>query len=85
MNTAGKLTLTFKGKPVSSLKAGRYNVTVLDETAKKGFTIQRRGTKSTTVTGKTFLGRHVVTLNFKVGQWFYYSPPGKKSFFIVVA
>ena len=35
VSTVGKLTLTFKGKTVSSLKSGRYKITVLDETSKK--------------------------------------------------
>lgn len=83
VSTVGKLTLMFKGKTVSSLKSGRYKITVLDETSKKGFTIQALGKKSTKVTGTTFLGRHSVTLSLKAGQWFYYSPSGKKTYFIV--
>ena len=42
-DTVGKLTLTFKGKAVSSLKAGRYRINVLDETSRTGFTIQKLG------------------------------------------
>jgi hypothetical protein len=85
VTTKGKLTLTFKGKRVSSLKSGRYAVSVLDETSRSGFTIQRLGKAPTQVTGKGFLGRHAVTLSLVAGQWFYYSPAGKKTYFVVVA
>ena len=85
VSTAGKLTLTHKGKNVASLKSGRYKVTVLDEMSKKGFTIQKLGKKATNVTGTTFVGRKSVTLALNTGQWLYYSPAGKKTYFIVVA
>jgi hypothetical protein len=84
VNTIGKLTLKFNGKAVSSLRSGRYTLTVRDETRKTGFTIQKLGQQSVKVTGTTFLGQHSVTLTLKPGQWFFYSSPGKKSYFIVV-
>ena len=84
VNTLGKLTLTFKGKRISSLKSGRYKVSVLDETSKSGFTLQKLGKQSVKVTSLPFLGRHVVTLTFSAGQWMFYSRPDKKSYFIVV-
>jgi hypothetical protein len=83
VSTSGKLTLLFKGKKVSSLKAGRYKVTVLDETGRTGFLIQRLGKHAVKVTGPAFLGRHTVTLTLNAGQWFFYSSPGKKSYFVV--
>ena len=83
VDTVGKLTLTFKGKAVSSLKAGRYRINVLDETSRTGFTIQKLGKAGTNVTSKPFLGKRTVTLTLKAGQWFYYSPAKKKTAFIV--
>jgi hypothetical protein len=80
----GKLILTFKGKKVSSLKSGRYRVSVLDETSKSGFTLQKRGKQSLRVTSLPFLGRHAVTLTLSAGKWMFYSRPNKKSYFIVV-
>jgi hypothetical protein len=84
VDTLGKLTLTFKGKKVSSLRSGRYRVSVLDETSKSGFTLQKLGKQSLRVTSLPFLGRRVVTLTFSAGQWMFYSRPDKKRFFIVV-
>jgi hypothetical protein len=85
VSTLGKPTLTFRGKKVSSLKAGRYRLTVLDETGKQGFTIQKLGKPSVKVTGTSFLGRHAVTLTLRAGQWFYYSSRGTKKYFVVTA
>ena len=85
VDTKGKLTLTLRGKPVSSLKSGRYRISVLDETSRSGFTIQKLGAKATNVTSKPFLGRRSVTLTFKPGQWFYYSPAKARLAFIVHA
>jgi hypothetical protein len=85
VTTVGKLTLRFKGKPVSSLKAGRYKLTVLDETSKNGFSIQKLGKQGTSVTGTRFLGRNTVLVTLKAGRWFYYSPTKKKVAFTVVA
>ncbi len=47
----GKLTLTVKGKPVTSLKSGRYAIAVTDRSPKNGFTVQESHAGATTVTG----------------------------------
>jgi hypothetical protein len=85
VTTTGKLTLTYKGKSVSSLRSGRYTISVLDETSRSGFTVQKLGKTPTQVTGKGFLGRRSVTLSLAAGQWIYYSPSGKKSYFVVTS
>jgi hypothetical protein len=84
VSTAGKLRLLFKGKQVSSLRAGRYTVSVLDETSKGAFVLQLRNKAPVTVSGKGHIGRSTVTLTLTAGQWMFYSSPGKKSFFVVV-
>jgi hypothetical protein len=84
VSTTGKLSLTYLGKAVGSLKTGSYKVTVLDETAKAAFYLQRLGaTAPTKVSSTGFIGKHTVTLTLKAGQWFFYSTPGKKSYFLV--
>jgi len=83
VSTVGKLTLVLKGKAVSSLKAGRYRISVLDETSKRGFSIQKLGKAGTTVTSVKLVGKNAVTLTLRAGQWFYYSPGQKKTGFIV--
>jgi hypothetical protein len=84
VTTAGKLSLTFKGKAVNSLKSGRYTISVLDETSKSGFVLQLRNQKPVTVSGKSHIGRRTVTVTLKAGQWTFSSAPGaKKTFFVV--
>jgi hypothetical protein len=85
VSTAGKLTLTFRGKAVTSLKAGRYTISVLDETSRSGFSIQRLGKTATNVTSAKFIGRHTVDVTLRAGQWWYFSPSERKAYFIVHA
>ena len=85
VSSSGKATLTQKGKPVTTLKAGRYTVTVTDSSKKAGFTIQEIKKTATTLTAGTFTGKKTVTLVLKAGQWFYYpSFVAAKTYFIVV-
>src|SRR4029078_12677919 len=41
--TTGKLALTLKNKAVTTLRSGRYKLTVLDETGRSAFLLQQRG------------------------------------------
>jgi len=45
----------------------------------------RIGKVAKEVTSKPFLGRGAVTLSLTPGQWLYYSPAGKKTYFVVVS
>jgi hypothetical protein len=84
VSTKGALSLKLKGKPVSSLKSGRYRIVVLDETAKSEFTLQQLGKKPVKLTALPFVGRKTVTVRLAPGQWKYYSGNGKAQFFKVV-
>jgi hypothetical protein len=83
VNAAGKLGLTSKGKAVSTLKTGLYTFTVVDQSSKSGFEIQKLKAKPVTLTAISYKGTHVATINLKAGQWWYFSPSGKKNYFIV--
>jgi hypothetical protein len=83
VNTAGKLALTSKGKAVSTLKTGLYTFTVVDQSSKSGFEIQKLKANPVTLTGVGYKGTHVATINLKAGQWWYFSPSAKKNYFIV--
>jgi hypothetical protein len=85
VSSAGKLTLVRLGKTVSSLKAGRYTFDVDDESKSTGFTVQQIRRSPLTVTGTRFVGSHAVTITLRPGQWYFYSPGGKKHFFFVVS
>ncbi len=83
ISAAGRLTLTSKGKPVGTLKTGLYTFTVHDNSAKSGFSIQKLKSGAIALTGISYKGTHVKTVNLKAGQWTFFSPGGPKSYFIV--
>ncbi len=86
VSPTGRLVLDDGGKPVGSLKAGKYKVKVTDRSRKSGFNLQEIRKNGTTVTGSTFVGTRSVTVVLKAGQWFFYpSFLGKKTYFIVTA
>ena len=86
VSTRGKLTLTLKGKTVSSLKAGRYKITRARRDRRSAASRSSSSARpATNVTSTKFLGRHTVTLKLTAGQWFYFSPSQKKTDFIVHA
>jgi hypothetical protein len=86
VSSAGKATLTFKGKTVTSLKAGRYTFTVTDKSAKAGFNVQEIKKAAKTVTATAFKGTKSLTITLTAGQWFFYTTfVAPKTYFIVVA
>ena len=86
VSAAGTPKLTFKGKGVTSLKAGRYTISVSDHSAKGGFIIQQIKQGGTTVTGVAFVGKRTATVNLRAGQWFFYPTfVGAKTYFIVTS
>ena len=87
VSSDGKLKLALNGKAVSKLKSGRYKITVVDKTPARSFVVQQNKNSAITVSGVSFVGTHSVIVNLKVGQWTFYTSPGKKSksSFIVVA
>jgi hypothetical protein len=86
VSATGRLSLTFDGKPVTELTAGRYKVAVDDKSRQDGFTIQQVSKLPTTITGVSFIGKRSATLVLSAGQsLFYPSFDGKKTYFLVVA
>ena len=86
MSTTGTLGLRFKSKPVSTLRSGRYTITVRDQSTKSGFMLQEIDRSAVVVSGAAFVGKRSLTLVMTPGQWFFYpSFVGRKSYFIVIA
>jgi hypothetical protein len=79
VGAGGALKLALKGKAVSKLKAGRYEVTVVDKTRARSFVVQQTKHAAITVTGVSFVGTRSKTVNFKVGAWSYFTSAGLKS------
>jgi hypothetical protein len=86
VSAAGQTKLMFKGKVVTTLKAGRYTLTVLDQSTKSGFIIQETRKAATAASGISFVGKRTVSIEMTAGQWFFYPTfVGAKSYFIVTS
>lgn len=84
VSASGKLSLTFDGKSVTLLEAGRYTVTVVDHSKYDGFIVRALNHAPTTVTGAGFTGKRSVSVILTAGQWYYYpSFIGTKTYFFV--
>ena len=66
---AGALTLARNGKSVSSLRAGRYSVSVDDRTSSAGFQLVPPKGRKVTVTGSSFVGERRMTVALSPGRW----------------
>ncbi len=86
VSASGKLSLTREGKRVTTLKAGRYEVTVRDRSGRAGFVIQELRGSPRTLARAPFTGKRSATIVLSAGQWFFYSTIlAAKSYFSVVA
>ncbi len=85
LSPKGVATLTWKGKPVSSLKQGRYRVSILDEDGTGTFTLKPEGGSPDALTPPSFTGRHSVTVTLTKGRWSYYARAGTAHRFVVTA
>ena len=86
VNSAGKPTLTYKGKAVTQLTAGKYTLLVSDHSKTSGFLLQEPPRLATTVTGFGFVGTRRLTIDLSAGQGLFYPTfIGAKHYFIVVA
>ena len=61
------------GKPVSSLKAGRYRFAITDEDPRARSILWINVGLTKDLTGVSFVGKHSVTLNLTGGRWSYFS------------
>jgi len=83
VSAAGKLSLAFKGKSVTSLKAGRYSLAVADKSSSNGFVVKGKRS-SVSVTGMAFVGKHTQTVSLTVGKWSFGPSAGKTASSIFV-
>jgi len=80
LSSNGSPTLMLKGKPVATLKAGRYTFRISDQDAKASFTIQAAGGKQDALTTPSFVGKHSVTVTLTAGNWMYFGTGKARSF-----
>jgi hypothetical protein len=75
----GKLTLTLKGKPVSTLQSGRYTFTIIDRDPKGGVMLHhvKVTPRSTVLSGNAFIGEKTTTVLLGAGRWTISASAGK--------
>jgi hypothetical protein len=76
-------TLKTGGKPLTSVKTGRYDIVVKDDSASAGFFVEKAGHKAQALTGITFEGKRTAHLYLTVGKWMFFSKTGHATAFVV--
>lgn len=83
--TAGGPRLSFDGRSVSSLAAGRYTVQINDHSATAGFVLGSPGRPALSLAARAFVGTRSTSINLTAGQWFFAAGGlTKKTYFIVL-
>jgi hypothetical protein len=85
VSAAGKLTMSFKGKSVASLRVGRYKIAVTDKSSTSGFMLQKLKHSVVSVTGTAFVGKRSATYQLTAGKWLVAPRLGKTTYSIVVS
>jgi hypothetical protein len=83
LSASGKLTLSFKGKSVKRLTAGRYTFEVTDRSSSGGFILQK-SRKTLTLTAPSFVGKRSVKVDLTAGKWEFVPSGAKPAFSISV-
>jgi hypothetical protein len=84
VSKTGALSLAYKGKSVTSLKPGKYTITVTDKSAKGGFMFEK-GKRLVNVSGVAFVGKHSTSVTLTSGKWIFTTRVGQKTFPLNVA
>lgn len=86
VSATGQVKLSFEGKPVTTLAAGRYTLTVDDESTTGGFMLEKADRPAMTLAGSRSVGRRSVTVDLTAGRWLVAPRAlGKKTYFTVLA
>ena len=75
VGASGKPFLSLGGKPVKTLKAGRYTLIVGDSSRKVGLLIGHGSVHPTTLSGVAAVGASSRSVNLTTGTWFYETSP----------
>jgi hypothetical protein len=69
VSAAGRLGLSYKGKSVARLRAGRYTIKVTDGSSSDGLTVEKVKHAVLAITGVAFTGKRTATLHLTTGHW----------------
>jgi plastocyanin len=69
------ITLKKAGKKVTTLKPGKYTITVSDKSTAHDFVLTGPGIRNKKITTVSFMGTKTVTVTLKKGTYTYYCTP----------
>jgi len=84
VSAAGRLSLAYKGKSITSLKAGRYTITVTDRSSSGGFRVEKPKHAALTITSSAFVGMHSASVRLTSGRWLFAAGSGSPVYSILV-
>lgn len=84
LSAAGKLALTYHGKSVRHLQAGKYMVVVIDSSPSKGLTVQKLESSLRSLSVPAFTGRRTTPVTLTSGRWLFADGGGAKPIAVVV-
>jgi hypothetical protein len=84
VSAAGRLTLAYRGKSVTTLAAGRYRIAVTDRSTANGFVLEKTRQKPLSLTGAAFVGSRSGSVVLTAGRWTFMPRAGKAAFSIAV-
>ena len=85
ISTAGRLSLAYKGKSLTHLKAGRYTIAVTDKSANAGFVLRKLDHSPVALTSGAFMGAHSTSVRLTAGKWLFGVVAGKAIYTITVS
>ena len=84
ISAAGRLSLAYKGKGLTSLRAGKYTIAVDDRSANAGFVLEKLKRAPVAITGSAFMGTRTAHVRLTAGRWLFAAGRGEPSYTIAV-
>jgi hypothetical protein len=84
VTAAGRLSVSFKGKSVTSLEAGSYRISVTDRSTSSGLVLVEKGHAAKQVTGTRYVGTRSLLFTFAKGGWLLSSRQAGSSGYAIV-
>jgi hypothetical protein len=85
VTAAGKITLAYKGKPVTKLARGKYTITVDDQSKSAGFVLAKGKVGTLNLTDIAFVGKRTAFVTLARGTYTVATKPGATPTKIVVS
>ncbi len=83
LSASGRLTLSYKGKSVTHLTAGRYRFAITDRSSSSGFMLEKNR-RTLSLTAPSFVGKRSAKVDLTAGKWLFVPSGAKPAFSISV-